>query len=137
VTGPEEKSCGLPLAGTDFAPVGRANVMARLVMSVPYGTTTSHDPSLCFSMGYETPARVIPAFDIVVDDALVSGAAGGFVPPPDVGVTEFDASEAAPVPTLFVAATVNIYDVPFVRPVTVIGLDVPVAVILPGFDLTV
>ena len=40
---------------------------------------------------------------------------------------------AAPVPTEFVAVTVKVYDVPLVRPVTVIGLALPVAVLPPGF----
>jgi len=47
------------------------------------------------------------------------------------GKTEFDAADAAPVPTSFVAVTVQMYAVPFVRPVTVIGLMVPVAVSEP------
>ena len=36
-----------------------------------------------------------------------------------VGVIAADAVESAPVPTAFVAATLNVYAVPFVRPVTV------------------
>jgi len=39
-------------------------------------------------------------------------------------------------PFSFVATAVNVYDVPFVKPVTVTG-EVPVAVILPGLDVTV
>ena len=35
------------------------------------------------------------------------------------GVTGADAAEVAPVPTEFVAVTVNVYDAPFVRPLTV------------------
>jgi hypothetical protein len=38
---------------------------------------------------------------------------------------------------VFVAVTVNVYAVPFVRPVTEIGLVGPVAVIPPGSDVTV
>jgi hypothetical protein len=38
-------------------------------------------------------------------------------------VTAFEAAEAGPVPTAFVAETVNVYDVPFVRPVTVVVVD--------------
>jgi hypothetical protein len=37
----------------------------------------------------------------------------------------------------FVAITVKVYAVPLVSPVTVIGLVVPVAVILPGVEVTV
>jgi hypothetical protein len=44
---------------------------------------------------------------------LVGGPGG------PTGVTLFDAAEAAPVPTLLIAATVNVYAVPLVRAVTV------------------
>ena len=38
---------------------------------------------------------------------------------------------------MFVAVTLNVYEVPFVRPVTVIGDDAPDAVNPPGEDVTV
>jgi hypothetical protein len=44
------------------------------------------------------------------------------------GVIELLVDEAVPVPTAFVAVTVKVYVVPFVRPVIVIGDDPPVAV---------
>jgi hypothetical protein len=44
------------------------------------------------------------------------------------GVTDALGPDALPSPTPFVAATVNVYTVPFVSPTTVIGLVVPVAV---------
>ncbi len=53
------------------------------------------------------------------------------------GVTELDAAEAAPVPTPLVAVTVKVYAVPLVRPLTVIGLVVPVPVKPPGELVTV
>jgi hypothetical protein len=53
------------------------------------------------------------------------------------GVTDDDAVEAVPVPTELVATTVKVYAVPLVRPVTVIGEDVPVAVMPPGEEVTV
>ena len=53
------------------------------------------------------------------------------------GVTAVDADEALPVPALFVAVTVNVYAVPFVKPVTLIGLDAPLAVAPPGLAVTV
>ena len=53
------------------------------------------------------------------------------------GVTEFEAEEFALLPTLFVATTVNVYVVPFVKPVTVSGDEPPVAVKLPIFEVTV
>jgi hypothetical protein len=53
------------------------------------------------------------------------------------GVTEFDEELANEVPFEFVAVTVKVYSVPFVKPVTVIGLDEPVPVIPSGLDVTV
>ena len=47
------------------------------------------------------------------------------------------ALEAAPVPTELVAVTVKVYAVPLVSPITVIGDDVPVAVMPPGEEVTV
>ena len=53
------------------------------------------------------------------------------------GVTAFEAEDDGPVrPAAFAAVTVKVYDVPFVSPVTVIGLDVPVPVRAPGLDVT-
>jgi hypothetical protein len=43
----------------------------------------------------------------------------------------------APVPALLVADTVNVYAVPAVKPITVIGLVVPVVTIDPGLLVTV
>ena len=46
------------------------------------------------------------------------------------GVTAADGADAGPVPTLLVAVTVNVYAVPFVRPLTValVGAGLPVTV---------
>jgi hypothetical protein len=52
-------------------------------------------------------------------------------------VTEFDGVDAAPVPTALVAVTVNVYASPFVRPVTVIGEEVPVAEYVSVLSVTV
>jgi hypothetical protein len=52
------------------------------------------------------------------------------------GVTLLLAALAGPVPVAFVAVTVNVYVVPVVKPVTVIG-DVPVPVSPPGLDVAV
>ena len=52
------------------------------------------------------------------------------------GVTMLEAAEAGLVPKALVAFTVNVYAVPLVRPVTVIGLVVPVAV-WPAEEVTV
>jgi hypothetical protein len=53
------------------------------------------------------------------------------------GVTLFEAAEAGLDPMALVAFTVNVYAVPLVRPVTVIGLVVPVAVNPPVEEVTV
>jgi hypothetical protein len=53
------------------------------------------------------------------------------------GTTELLVPEDGPVPYEFVAVTVNVYVVPFVRPVTIIGELPPVAVCPPTFDVTV
>jgi hypothetical protein len=45
-----------------------------------------------------------------------------------IGITEEEALEALPVPALLVAVTVNVYAVPLVSPVTVMGEALPVAV---------
>jgi hypothetical protein len=52
-------------------------------------------------------------------------------------VTELLAELAAEVPFVFVATAVNVYAVPFVKPVTTNGDDAPVAVSPPGLDVTV
>ena len=53
------------------------------------------------------------------------------------GVTAFEGTDAGPGPTPLLATTVNVYAVPFARPVTVIGEPDPVAVMPPGLELTV
>jgi hypothetical protein len=65
--------------------------------------------------------------------ALTEVGASGTV----AGVTEFDAADAVLVPTEFVAVTVNVYAVPLLKPVIVIGDAPPVAVKPPEFDVTV
>jgi hypothetical protein len=52
-------------------------------------------------------------------------------------VTLLLAALAGPVPIRFVAVTVNVYDVPTVKPDTVKGELAPLAVSPPGLDVTV
>ena len=54
-----------------------------------------------------------------------------------IGVTAFDGADAALLPALLCAVTVNVYAVPLARPPTVIGLPAPVAVMPPGLAVTV
>jgi stage V sporulation protein SpoVS len=74
--------------------------------------------------------EALPLLPVAVIPVGVPGAVAA-------GVTEDEALEVVPVPTALVATTVKVYAVPFVRPVTVIGEDVPVAVIPPGEEVTV
>ena len=53
------------------------------------------------------------------------------------GVTEPEAADDEPVPTTLVAVTVNVYEVPLVRPVTVQLVEVLVQVNEPGDEVTV
>jgi hypothetical protein len=52
------------------------------------------------------------------------------------GTIELLVADAILSPLIFVALTVNVYVVPFVRPVIVIGVDPPVAM-CPSFEVTV
>jgi len=53
------------------------------------------------------------------------------------GTTAAEAADAAPVPLAFVAVTVNVYDVPFARPLTVQLVDAVEHVNEPGDEVTV
>jgi hypothetical protein len=53
------------------------------------------------------------------------------------GTIELLVADEEPVPTSFVAVTVNVYVVPFVSPVTTIGEVPPVPVKPPGLEVTV
>jgi hypothetical protein len=58
------------------------------------------------------------------------------------GITDVDETESAPVPTAFTAATLNVYDVPFARPVTICDTAVPinttdVCAVLPTNGVTI
>ena len=65
-----------------------------------------------------------------VDDAAPAEQAAN-------GVTALEAEEASEFPAAFVATTVKVYAVLFVKPVTFIGDVAPVAVMLPGLEVTV
>lgn len=54
-----------------------------------------------------------------------------------LGVTAFEAADAIPVPTLFVAVTVKVYEVPLCKPVTVHEVLDVVQIALPGEVVTV
>jgi hypothetical protein len=76
-----------------------------------------------------TVAWVLPATAVTLVGA--PGTVGA------AGVTEVEADETTELPFAFVATTVKVYAVPFVNPVTVIGVPVPVPVKPPGEEVTV
>jgi hypothetical protein len=76
---------------------------------------------------HDSPTEALP--DVVVKPVGTAGVVDG--------VTEFDAELDADIPIAFVAVTVNVYAVPFVSPVTVIGEPVLELAILPGLEVTV
>ena len=95
-------------------------VTAVPVEGVVFGIAVSQGRGLCSVY----PGRMEPA----VDGAGVGAS----------GVTAFDAVDAGlTCAKLLVAVAVKVYDVPFVRPVTVMGDELPVAVMLPGEEVTV
>src|ERR1035437_7765752 len=97
------------------------------------------------------PGVEVTVYPVIADPPLLAGAvnvtetwASPSVAVPIVGapgtvegVTEFEAELGKLLPLAFVATTVKVYAVPLVRPVTVIGLEEPVRVIVPGFEVTV
>ena len=70
------------------------------------------------------------AFDVAVTDVGAPGVVAGIAPA--------EATDATPVPAEFVALTVNVYEVPFVRPVTVheVAGAVALQVNEPGLEVT-
>jgi hypothetical protein len=67
------------------------------------------------------------------------GIATIFVGAAGIGLnnTGTDGIDTGDVPDAFVAIIVNVYVVPFVNPLTTMGLDVPVVVIPPGLEVIV
>lgn len=80
-----------------------------------------------FDADHETVACAFPAIA-----ATLEGTLG-----PAAGITAAEAAEAAELPTVFVATTRNVYDVPLVSPVTVQLTPEVEHVRLPGVDVTV
>jgi len=85
------------------------------------------EPPFTAGADHETLALPLP-----VAAATFVGASGTVT-----GVTELLAVEAELVPTAFDAVTMNVYAVPFVSPVIVIGDEPPVAVKPPILEVTV
>ncbi len=108
------------------------------------------------TIGEEPPVAVNPptfeetVYVVIVDPPLLTGAVNVTVasPLPRVavpivgasgavaGVIELLVAEGVLVPFALIATTVNVYVVPFVRPVTTIGDDPPLALKPPTFEET-
>ena len=81
------------------------------------------------------PAATVTTADETPASAVGAGGVPGIA---GCGVTGSDAEDAADVPPPFVAVALNVYDVPFVKPVTVQSPDEPVTVHVkePGVEVT-
>jgi hypothetical protein len=97
------------------------------------------------------PGLDVTVYEVIAEPPLLTGGVKATIacPSPRVavpivgasgtvgGTTELLVEEAILVPIAFVAVTVNVYVVPFVNPVTVIGDEPPVPINPPGFEVTV
>jgi hypothetical protein len=108
-------------------------------------------------IGESLPLAVIPpvlevtVYPVIADPPVDAGAVNVTVASPFprtaetlvgapgtvAGTTELLVPEETLVPLGLVAVTVNVYVVPFVSPVIVIGEEPPVAVMPPGLEVTV
>lgn len=88
-----------------------------MIAEPPSVPGTFHDKKTC----------VFPA--VAVSPVGAAGTVGNII--------GLDDADAGPAPAALVAVTVNVYDAPFVNPVTVIGPPVEVAEIFPGLEIAV
>ena len=110
-------------------------------------TTIDDDPPV----DVNPPGLDVTVYEVIVDPPFEIGGVNVIVacplPPVAVpivgasgvvaGVIVFVAPDAVLVPTEFVAVTVKLYELPFVRPVTTIGDEPPYAINPPVFEVTV
>lgn len=85
-------------------------------IKVPFAVTIWPDPP---PEGFTVAVDPLPFPPLEPGAPTEPGLLGGAVPKFDCGVTELDDSEFGPVPAAFMAATLKVYVVPLVRPVTV------------------
>ena len=97
------------------------------------------------------PGLDVTVYDVTAEPPLFAGAVNATfalaldpeaetavgAPGTVAGMTAAEGSDTKLVPKPLVAVTVNVYDVPFVNPVTINGEAEPVFVKFPGLDVTV
>lgn len=98
-------------------------VMVQTAGVIELKVTTSDELAVAVRVGLELKLCVPGLAKVMVCVAL--------------GVIEFEGDDAGLVPIALMAVTVKVYEVPFVRPVTVMGEAEPVAVMPPGDEVTV
>ena len=101
--------------------------MRVLVLKLP-GVIATEEAFVIFQ-----ERALVPAEATTVGDAEKEEMVGRVL----FGITLFEAEELDEFPAIFVAFTVKVYDWPFVRPRTEIGLPVEEALIFPGLDVAV
>ena len=99
-------------------PPGLDITLYSVIATPPFEDGAVHDTS-------EAPSVFEVAMTLVGTPGRVAGVAGA------------DGAEAAPEPLAFLATTVNVKGVPFVRPVTVHEVEMLVQVLPPGLAVTV
>ena len=88
-------------------------------------------------MTAEPPFEAGADHDTTAEESPNTPATPEGTPGTVAGTTAPDATDAEPVPTRFVAVTVNVYDVPLVSPGTVHEVVADVHVNEPGDEITV
>jgi hypothetical protein len=107
-------------------PSGELVTVYNTILSPPSVAGGENDTVTCWSF---SPIVYYTATTLVGAPGTVAGGAAG--------VYDADATEATLLPIAFLAVTVNVYAVPLVKPVIVIGDALPVAVNNPGALVTV
>ena len=96
------------------------------------------------------PGVDVAAYDVIAEPPLEAGGVNVTVacalpaaavpivggPGTAAGVTLLEGADAGPVPAALVAVTVNVYAVPLVSPLTMIGEAAPLVAMPPGEDVT-
>ena len=104
------------------------------------------------TIGLDVPVAIIPpGFEVIVYVSAYKDGVNEIEADPEDGVatrffgarglgltrTDADGADDTDVPDAFVAVAIKVYDKPFIRPVTKIGLNVPIVTILPGDEVIV